>query len=52
MGKQTLFAHLNQNLVILASHVKVTENLKLVAPSNGSITVCHHEIVRESIEMT
>ena len=42
----------NQNLVILASHVKVTENLKLVAPSNGSITVCHHEIVRESIEMT
>ncbi|MHA2185030.1 MAG: sugar phosphate nucleotidyltransferase, partial [Promethearchaeota archaeon] len=41
----------NENLVILGSHVKVTENLKLISPSNGSITVCHHEVIRENIEM-
>ncbi|MFX1575014.1 MAG: sugar phosphate nucleotidyltransferase [Promethearchaeota archaeon] len=35
------------NLVILASYVEVMENLKLIAPSNNSITVCHHEIVKE-----
>ncbi|MFW9785865.1 MAG: sugar phosphate nucleotidyltransferase [Candidatus Heimdallarchaeota archaeon] len=39
----------NQNLVILASHVKVLENISLIAPSNGSITICHHEIVEEEI---
>ncbi len=36
-----------QNLIILASYVEVLENIKLVAPSNNSITVCHHEIVKE-----
>jgi len=39
----------NQNLVILASYVEVLENVSLFAPSNGSITVCHHETIREDI---
>ncbi|MFX1428301.1 MAG: sugar phosphate nucleotidyltransferase [Promethearchaeota archaeon] len=39
----------NQNLVILSSYVEVLENIRLIAPSNGSITICHHEIVREDI---
>ncbi|MHA1915696.1 MAG: sugar phosphate nucleotidyltransferase [Promethearchaeota archaeon] len=42
----------NQNLVILGSYVKVTENVKLISPSNGSITVCHHDIIRDNIEMS
>ncbi len=40
-----------QNLIILASFVEVLENIKLVAPPNNSITVCHHEIVREWKEL-
>ena len=39
----------NQNLVILASYVEVLEKVRLIAPSNGSITICHHEVVREDI---
>jgi NDP-sugar pyrophosphorylase family protein len=39
----------NQNLVILASYVEVLEKVRLIAPSNGSITICHHETVREDI---
>jgi NDP-sugar pyrophosphorylase family protein len=38
-----------QNLVILASYVEVSEKIRLIAPSNGSITICHHEVVREDI---
>ncbi|GAI80020.1 unnamed protein product, partial [marine sediment metagenome] len=41
----------DQNLVILASYVEVLESINLLAPSNGSITVCHHEVVREDIEL-
>ena len=36
-----------QNLIILASYVEILEKIKLIAPSSSSITVCHHEIVRE-----
>ena len=39
----------NQNLVILASYVEVSENVCLIAPSNHSLTVCHHEVVKNSI---
>ncbi|MFX1375277.1 MAG: sugar phosphate nucleotidyltransferase [Promethearchaeota archaeon] len=39
----------NQNLVILASYVEVLEKVRLFAPTNGSITICHHEIVKEDI---
>ncbi|MFX1532375.1 MAG: sugar phosphate nucleotidyltransferase [Promethearchaeota archaeon] len=41
----------DQNLVILASYVQVLEGIKLIAPSNDSITVCHHEVVSEDIEI-
>jgi len=40
----------NQNLVILASYVQILDGIKLIASSNGSITVCHHEIVSEDIK--
>lgn len=36
-----------QNLVILASYVEVIDNVCLYAPSNSSLTICHHEIIRE-----
>ncbi|MHA2391653.1 MAG: sugar phosphate nucleotidyltransferase [Promethearchaeota archaeon] len=42
----------NQNLVILASHVKVLDNIRLIAPPNCSITICHHEIVEEEIRFS
>ncbi|MFW9866595.1 MAG: sugar phosphate nucleotidyltransferase [Candidatus Thorarchaeota archaeon] len=41
----------NQNLVILASFVEVIKDVNLIATPNSSITICHHEIVRESIKM-
>ena len=36
----------NQNLVILSSYVEVLDNIKLIAPSNNSLAICHHEVVR------
>ncbi len=36
----------NQNLVILSSYVEVMDNVKLVAPSKASLSVCHHDVVR------
>ena len=39
----------NQNLVILSSYVEVLENLSLIAPSNDSLKVCHHDVVRLDI---
>ena len=36
----------NQCLVILSSYVEVLENLSLIAPSNNSLSVCHHDVVR------
>jgi len=39
----------NQNLVILSSYVEVLDNIKLIAPSNDSLAICHHEVVRLDI---
>ncbi len=36
----------NNNLVILSSFVEVLDNVKLIAPSTSSLTVCHHDVVR------
>lgn len=36
----------NHNLVILSSFVEVLDNVKLIAPSASSLTVCHHDVVR------
>ncbi|MFX1303755.1 MAG: sugar phosphate nucleotidyltransferase [Promethearchaeota archaeon] len=38
-----------QNLVILSSYVEVLDNVSLIAPSNNSLTVCHHDVVRLDI---
>ncbi len=38
-----------ENLVILASYVEVLENLKLSASNTSSVSICHHEIVKENI---
>jgi len=40
----------NENLVILASYVEVLNNLELIAPKTISLTVCHHEVVKESMK--
>ncbi|MFW9988749.1 MAG: sugar phosphate nucleotidyltransferase [Candidatus Odinarchaeota archaeon] len=38
-----------QNLVILSSYVEVLENLSIIAPSNTSLSVCHHEVLRSDL---
>jgi len=38
-----------QNLVILASYVQILKNIKLKATNTSSISICHHEIVKENI---
>jgi len=40
----------DQNLVILSSFVEVLDNVKLIAPSTSSLTVCHHEVVRLDVD--
>ena len=39
-----------QNLVIIASYVQILENITLLASNNTSISICHHEIIKESID--
>ncbi|MFW9782229.1 MAG: sugar phosphate nucleotidyltransferase [Candidatus Heimdallarchaeota archaeon] len=39
----------NEDLVILASYVKVLKNVKLITKKNQSINFCHHEVVNESL---
>jgi len=38
-----------ENLVILASHVIVDNHIQLISSSTDSITVCHHEKVKNNI---
>jgi NDP-sugar pyrophosphorylase family protein len=40
----------NENLVILASYVEVLKNLEILAPKTISLTVCHHEVLKESMK--
>ncbi len=40
----------NENLIILASYVDILKNLELIAPKTFSLTVCHHEVVKESMK--
>ena len=35
-------------LVILASYVEVLNNIRIITDTNTSISICHHEIVREN----
>ncbi|MFX1444652.1 MAG: sugar phosphate nucleotidyltransferase [Promethearchaeota archaeon] len=39
-----------QNLVILASYVHILKNIKLNASKTGSISICHHEIIKRDIK--
>jgi len=48
--KNALLKGNEEELVILADHVQVNGNIHLIAPANRSITVCHHEVVKESIK--
>ena len=40
----------NENLIILASYVQVMKNIEMIAPKTLSLTVCHHEVVKESLK--
>lgn len=40
----------NENLVILSSFVEVMNNLKLIAPKTISLSICHHEVVKEDMK--
>ncbi|MBD3254859.1 MAG: NTP transferase domain-containing protein [Candidatus Lokiarchaeota archaeon] len=40
----------NDNLVILASSVDVLKNIKLIAPLHQSVSICHHEVVKDNVE--
>ena len=40
----------NGNLVVLASFVEVLNNLELITPKTIPLTVCHHEVVKESMK--
>ena len=42
----------NENLVILSSFVEVLDNVKLIAPLNSSLTVCHHEVIRLDVDQS
>jgi NDP-sugar pyrophosphorylase family protein len=39
----------DDNLIILASFVKVNKDVKLLSKNKQSISYCHHEVVKESV---
>lgn len=38
-----------KNLVILSSYVQINENIKIITPSDHSLSICHHEIVTKDL---
>lgn len=40
----------DKNLVILADHVQVNDGIEIIAPMDRSLTICHHEVVKENIK--
>lgn len=50
IGKNVELTGDDENLIILASFVKVNKEIKLISKNHQPISYCHHEIVRESIE--
>jgi NDP-sugar pyrophosphorylase family protein len=40
----------SENLVILSSFVEVLDNVRLIAPSKSSLSVCHHDVVRLDVD--
>ena len=50
IGKNVQLTGEDENLIILASFVKVDKDVKLISKNHQSISYCHHEIVKESIE--
>ena len=50
IGKNVELTGDDDNLIILASFVKVNKDIKLISKNHQSISYCHHEIVNESIE--
>jgi len=39
-----------QNLIILASYVEILKDIELSAPDTSSLSICHHEVVKESLK--
>ena len=50
IGKNVELTGDDENLIILASFVKVNKDIKLISKNRQPISYCHHEIVTESIE--
>jgi len=40
----------DENLVILAANVTVLKNIRIIAPTTQCLSICHHEVVRESLQ--
>ncbi len=49
LRKDSVLQGNKDQLVILASYVQVREGLRLIAPSDRPISVCHHEVVKENL---
>ena len=47
--KNVQLAGKEDNLIILASFVKVNKGIKLISKNNQPISYCHHEIVKDSV---
>ncbi|MBY9007799.1 MAG: NDP-sugar synthase [Candidatus Lokiarchaeota archaeon] len=49
INKNTTLKGNKKNLVIISSYVQVNENIKIISPTNHSISICPHEIVKKDI---
>jgi NDP-sugar pyrophosphorylase family protein len=41
---------IEENLIILSSHVKVLKGVRIIDPKDNLFSVCHHEIITENLE--
>ena len=41
---------IEENLIILSSHVKVSKGVRIIDPKDNPFSVCHHETITENLE--
>lgn len=50
LDNNVILKGIDENLIILSSHVKVSEGVRIINPKYNSFSTCHHETITENLE--
>ncbi len=50
LDNDVILKGIEENLIILASHVKVSKGVRIIDPKDRLFSVCHHETITENLE--